>query len=309
MNFPCPNKITCPGTDDPYANLSSEAPDLLTFYRIKIVPYDPPLRQFWKSSTCFGDAVSYVSQEDADEQAKFVADLCQPAGPGTPPNDIGGDGGGGGDDNNPVEDPIFYNTAQTCVFTCADGSPFAYSINPGNFSAPSQQGANAKAHTYACYKGAAQRVCLGALPPTACVGTAYSQTISVSPPSETSWVVLSGTLPPGLTLASNVLSGTPTTVGTYAFTLRATDARGSYMTKTYTIKVLEILEPAELTDGVEGDAYLYELTGDSQGIPVIWRVSEGSLPPGPVLDAAPGELYGTATTAGVFNFKICMSTL
>jgi len=81
------------------------------------------------------------------------------------------------------------------------------------------------------------------------------------------------------------------------------------MTKTYTIKVLEILEPAELTDGVEGDAYLYELTGDSQGIPVIWRVSEGSLPPGLVLDAATGEIYGTATTAGVFNFKICMSTL
>jgi hypothetical protein len=40
-----------------------------------------------------------------------------------------------------------------------------------------------------------------------------------------SWTKVSGTLPPGLSLASNgQISGTPTTVGSYTFTAKVTDS-------------------------------------------------------------------------------------
>ena len=64
------------------------------------------------------------------------------------------------------------------------------------------------------------------------VGSAYSQNFDLTPAaSPTTYTLQSGTLPPGLSL-SNVagdigqLSGTPTTAGSYSFTLRATNAYG-----------------------------------------------------------------------------------
>jgi hypothetical protein len=55
----------------------------------------------------------------------------------------------------------------------------------------------------------------------------------------------SGTLPAGLTLVSTgVLSGTPTTLGSFPITVRATDANGcSGVSATYTLSVLEAFSP------------------------------------------------------------------
>ena len=62
--------------------------------------------------------------------------------------------------------------------------------------------------------------------PNTTVGVAYSQTITASGgTSPYAYTVTSGGPPPGLTLAtSGVLSGTPTSSGTYDFTVRGTDA-------------------------------------------------------------------------------------
>ena len=50
--------------------------------------------------------------------------------------------------------------------------------------------------------------------------------------------VVSGTLPAGLTLAAGgVLSGTPTTIGTSTFSIRATDANGCFAQLAYTMVV------------------------------------------------------------------------
>ena len=64
-------------------------------------------------------------------------------------------------------------------------------------------------------------------PPAAGVGAPYSVTFSVSNGVGPYGLVLhipGGPLPPGLALAGNVLSGTPTTVGTYNFTLQLSDS-------------------------------------------------------------------------------------
>ncbi len=71
-------------------------------------------------------------------------------------------------------------------------------------------------------------------------GVAYSQTLSVSggqPPY--SWTNSSGVLPPGLTLATNgVISGTPTTNGTFNFTVKVTDALSDTATQALALTVV-----------------------------------------------------------------------
>lgn len=65
------------------------------------------------------------------------------------------------------------------------------------------------------------------------VSIAYSQQWDLTPASPpTTYSVVSGSLPPGLSLTSisgdlGEITGTPTTAGTYSFTLRATNAFGT----------------------------------------------------------------------------------
>ncbi|MDQ6831888.1 MAG: Ig domain-containing protein, partial [Chloroflexota bacterium] len=65
--------------------------------------------------------------------------------------------------------------------------------------------------------------------PNATLGTPYSQTITASGGTAPyTFAVTSGTLPPGLTLATNgTLSGTPTSAGSFTFTVTATDHLGA----------------------------------------------------------------------------------
>jgi hypothetical protein len=77
-----------------------------------------------------------------------------------------------------------------------------------------------------------------ALPPASFNGS-YSQSFNVIGGNGASTLaVTAGALPPGVTVASNVLSGTPTDAGRYTFTLRATDAFGCQSpAQTYTLDV------------------------------------------------------------------------
>ncbi|MCM2474840.1 tandem-95 repeat protein [Rhizobium sp. CG5] len=71
------------------------------------------------------------------------------------------------------------------------------------------------------------------------VGVAYSQTLSASNGTAPySYSLYSGTLPPGLTLSSaGILSGTPTTQGTYSFVLGVTDQYGAWGAPAYTAAI------------------------------------------------------------------------
>lgn len=69
------------------------------------------------------------------------------------------------------------------------------------------------------------------------VGTTYTQVVNVIGTGVT-FAVTSGTLPPGLTLnpTTGVVSGTPTTTGTYTFSVSATNGAGSDE-RSYTVSV------------------------------------------------------------------------
>jgi len=80
--------------------------------------------------------------------------------------------------------------------------------------------------------------------PNASQVQAYSATLAATggtPPY--SWAIISGSLPPGLTLNSStgVISGTPTGAGTYSFTVQVTDATSATATASLSITVAVLL--------------------------------------------------------------------
>lgn len=59
------------------------------------------------------------------------------------------------------------------------------------------------------------------------VGEAYSQTLAARGSVPITWSLESGSLPAGLTLSGDTISGTPTAAGTFTFTVKASNAAGS----------------------------------------------------------------------------------
>ncbi|HEX8221900.1 MAG TPA: Ig domain-containing protein [Chloroflexia bacterium] len=51
------------------------------------------------------------------------------------------------------------------------------------------------------------------------------------------WSIVAGQLPPGLKLDSNLLSGTPTTAGTFTFTVKVTDNTGQQTSRQFSLTI------------------------------------------------------------------------
>lgn len=145
--------------------------------------------------------------------------------------------------------------------------------------------------------------------PSGMIGTAYSQTISLAGgTSPITWSVSSGSLPPGLSLNSGtgVISGTLTAIGTYSFTIKATDSTGASTTKALSIQVSSemVITTATLSDAIKDTQYSAALAATGGRAPYSWSVSEGALPGGLVLAEATGIISGTPTATGAFYFTI-----
>lgn len=81
----------------------------------------------------------------------------------------------------------------------------------------------------------------GPPPATAPVHTAYGFSYTTSGYPAPSFSIASGALPPGLTLtAAGVVSGTPTTTGTYSGTVTAGNGVGTAATQNFTITVFAV---------------------------------------------------------------------
>ncbi len=93
--------------------------------------------------------------------------------------------------------------------------------------------------------GGTLSVVAGALTPGT-AGQAFGQNFFLSGGAGPySWAVTAGQLPPGLTLqtfaaptdANNELTGTPTTAGTFSFTMRLTDFSGQQATQSFRLTI------------------------------------------------------------------------
>ncbi|HYC60844.1 MAG TPA: putative Ig domain-containing protein [Thermoanaerobaculia bacterium] len=84
--------------------------------------------------------------------------------------------------------------------------------------------------------------------PNPVANTAYSQTLLVqNSGGPQTFAVTSGALPPGLTLASNgTLSGTPTTLGAFNFTITATENTSCTTALAYSMSVVSGREPRDV---------------------------------------------------------------
>lgn len=128
-----------------------------------------------------------------------------------------------------------------------------------------------------------------------------------------SYFMYGGTaLPPGLSLASDgTITGTPTAGGAFSFTIAATDSStgtGAPFTvaRAYNVTVgapVVTLAPTTLVDGRMGTAYDADLTASGGTAPYVYSVTAGALPAGITLSTA-GELSGTPTVHGTFNFTV-----
>lgn len=118
-------------------------------------------------------------------------------------------------------------------------------------------------------------------------------------------------LPSGLTMSSGgLLSGTPTTSGSFPITFTVDDScvPVSSASATLTLQInpqtLAITTTSPLPNGTVNAAYSVTLSGVGGVLPYTWSVLTGSLPFGLTLNGSTGSISGTPTTAQTANFTI-----
>lgn len=144
--------------------------------------------------------------------------------------------------------------------------------------------------------------------PVGTVGVSYSQQFSVvggTPPYV--WSLTAGSVP-GLSLnpSQATLSGTPTSAGTFSFTLQVNDAANLTASRAFTVTInpalLTITTSTQLPDGVLGSSYSYQLQATGGVPPYTWSAS--GLPAGLAIDPNAGTISGTLAAAGTISFAV-----
>lgn len=149
--------------------------------------------------------------------------------------------------------------------------------------------------------------------PGATAGAAYSQTVtSTGGVAPVTYAVTSGSVPPGIMLASSgALSGTPTSAGSYTFTITGTDSSGNNYNgqQSYTLTVAPpnlSVSPGSLPAATVGAVYSQTLTASGGTAAYSFALSSGALPAGVNLSTG-GVLSGTPTAGGVFAFDVTVT--
>jgi hypothetical protein len=159
--------------------------------------------------------------------------------------------------------------------------------------------------------------------PDGAIGTPYSATLQTQNSRGTvSFEVVSGSLPPGLSLNTNtgVISGNPNTNGPRTFTIRATDTEfltadatgpgnrnvNQIAERTYTVTIggSFAISTTSLPNGNVSTPYSATLQTLNGNPAVTFAVTSGALPPGLALNANSGVISGTPTAIANSTFTV-----
>ena len=148
--------------------------------------------------------------------------------------------------------------------------------------------------------------------PSAKIGTSYSFTLSTDASNLIPfWTVTAGDFPEDLTLdrTTGTISGTPTSEGTYGFTITASVTGNTRLTASK--EFILTIKPAitittETLPAVRTDSEYYASlrTDANEDKIVVWNLVGGSLPYGIELDSETGIISGYSEAEGEYNFTI-----
>lgn len=312
--IPCAQRVNCPGSDNPFANLTAEAPDSEIFIGINFGSnLKPPIGWSWRNPRGFAFCGSNVSQTDANlcaERRAFEDQVDRPP------------GGDGGDWRDPGGNPptIYSSSAQVCFVNCPDGTPFGYQVIAGLFENIVQADADAEAHSYACTLASVNKVCFGTFTQSCCLGQPYESVMEITGRGPFTVTVVGGQLPPGLSLvpvstptsANGLeLAGMPTITGTYVFTLRAVNATGNSMQKTFTLVVWGFTSPDTLPSFSVGTPYSYQFIGEGGSPPYAFTPATPAdlaiLTANGLALSTDGLLSGTPTQSDAIDFNVSIT--
>lgn len=163
--------------------------------------------------------------------------------------------------------------------------------------------------------------------PDAVTGQPYQGHLPTSHQAGGTLGIVSGALPPGLSLpatfgtSGDTIGGTPAQPGTeptYTFTVQGTGDQGQPLYQAYQVTVdpnqpLTVVLPASgstLYPGTAGQAFASNFFLSGGAAPYTWSLTSGQFPPGLHLQTfsdprdVGNELTGTPTTAGTYTFTM-----
>jgi hypothetical protein len=124
----------------------------------------------------------------------------------------------------------------------------------------------------------------------------------------TSWTISSGALPPGMKLNSNgSISGTPTAIGPYTFTVSAANGTQTAYSPAYSITVESIPAATLSYSAIAPVTHSHAIANTNavtSGLISQTFTTLGTLPTGVTVSHSSGQISGTPSQAGTYNFTV-----
>ena len=152
--------------------------------------------------------------------------------------------------------------------------------------------------------------------PAGTLQTAYNTFVSATGATGTfTWSVIAGSLPPGLTFqttstsSSAEITGTPTVLGKYKFTVQVTDSSGNTVTQALSITINPppplAVATGSLPNGQVNVPYNQTTLQASSGTPpYTWALINGTILPIGLTLTPSGVISGTPIATGISSFTV-----